>query len=505
MGFLARGDTACVDAYLTPLLRDYVAELRRELPGSSLRIMQSSGGLTDADRFRGPHAILSGPAGGVVAYAHVAAELGERRAIGFDMGGTSTDVSRVDAGEGGATEFERVYETETAGVRIFAPMLAVHTVAAGGGSLCRFDGYRFKVGPESAGAAPGPLCYGDPRGARAHRHRREPRARTPRRRPLPVSAAARAGADGPTPPGNGAARARRAALARGDRERLPRDRQREHGRGDPAGLGRARLRRARVRAGRVRRRRRPARLRARAPARDPARARASARGRALGVRDGPGRRRLARRGGHRPAAARARPRARAREDLRGARGARARRARGRGLRAGADRGAFRASTCATWAPRPRSRSRSTAPGRCASASTPPTRARSATRGRSSRSRRPSRGSRCSGRHRPVSEPAGREDAARDALRRARARAGWRASSATARSATTSRSTSARRSRLARCWPVPRWCSRRRAPWSSIPASSSRSTRRGGSSSPTWPARRLARARRARSIRSGSRS
>jgi 5-oxoprolinase (ATP-hydrolysing) len=143
-------------------LRDYVAELRRELPGSTLRIMQSSGGLTDADRFRGPHAILSGPAGGVVAYAHVAAELGERRAIGFDMGGTSTDVSRVDAGEDGATEFERVYETETAGVRIFAPMLAVHTVAAGGGSLCRFDGYRFKVGPESAGAAPGPLCYGDP-------------------------------------------------------------------------------------------------------------------------------------------------------------------------------------------------------------------------------------------------------------------------------------------------------------------------------------------------------
>ena len=162
MGMLARGDTACVDAYLTPLLRDYVAELRRELPGSTLRIMQSSGGLTDADRFRGPHAILSGPAGGVVAYAHVATELGCRRAIGFDMGGTSTDVSRVDAGDGAAFEFERVYETETAGVRIFAPMLAVHTVAAGGGSLCRFDGYRFKVGPESAGAAPGPLCYGHP-------------------------------------------------------------------------------------------------------------------------------------------------------------------------------------------------------------------------------------------------------------------------------------------------------------------------------------------------------
>ncbi len=162
MGLLARGDTACVDAYLTPLLREYVAELRRELPGSTLRIMQSSGGLTSADRFRGPHAILSGPAGGVVACAHVAAELGAESAIGFDMGGTSTDVCRVDAGPDGAFEFERVYETETAGVRIFAPMLAVHTVAAGGGSLCRFDGYRFRVGPESAGARPGPLCYGDP-------------------------------------------------------------------------------------------------------------------------------------------------------------------------------------------------------------------------------------------------------------------------------------------------------------------------------------------------------
>ena len=161
MGLLARGDTACVDAYLTPLLREYVAALRRELPGSTLRIMQSSGGLTSAERFRGPHAILSGPAGGVVACAHVASGLGAARAIGFDMGGTSTDVCRVDAAPDGSVEFERVYETETAGVRIFAPMLAVHTVAAGGGSLCRFDGYRFRVGPESAGARPGPLCYGD--------------------------------------------------------------------------------------------------------------------------------------------------------------------------------------------------------------------------------------------------------------------------------------------------------------------------------------------------------
>ena len=162
MGLLARGDTACVDAYLTPLLRAYVAELRRELPGSTLRIMQSSGGLAGAEQFRGPHSILSGPAGGVVACAHVAHGLGAPRAVGFDMGGTSTDVCRVEAGPEGDFEFERVYETETAGVRIFAPMLSVHTVAAGGGSLCRFDGHRFRVGPESAGARPGPLCYGNP-------------------------------------------------------------------------------------------------------------------------------------------------------------------------------------------------------------------------------------------------------------------------------------------------------------------------------------------------------
>ncbi len=156
LGLVGRGDTTCVDAYLTPLIRDYVDTLLVELPDSTLRIMQSSGGLTDARRFRGPNAILSGPAGGVVAYAHVARETGLARAIGFDMGGTSTDVSRFDG------EFERVYETETAGVRIRSPMMAIHTVAAGGGSICRYDGYRFTVGPESAGAEPGPLCYGHP-------------------------------------------------------------------------------------------------------------------------------------------------------------------------------------------------------------------------------------------------------------------------------------------------------------------------------------------------------
>ncbi len=156
MGLVGRGDTTVVDAYLTPLIRDYVATLLAEMPGSTLRIMQSSGGLTDARRFRGKNAVLSGPAGGVVACAHVAEASGCRRAIGFDMGGTSTDVSAFSG------TFEREYETEIAGVRLRAPMMAIHTVAAGGGSICRYSGFRFTVGPESAGADPGPLCYGRP-------------------------------------------------------------------------------------------------------------------------------------------------------------------------------------------------------------------------------------------------------------------------------------------------------------------------------------------------------
>jgi 5-oxoprolinase (ATP-hydrolysing) len=156
IGMVGRGDTTTVDAYLTPLIRAYVRALLDELPGSTLQVMQSSGGLQDALAFRGKNAILSGPAGGVVAVARVAEDSGHARAIGFDMGGTSTDVSRYDGG------FERVYETEVAGVRLRAPMMSIHTVAAGGGSLCRYDGYRFTVGPESAGAFPGPICYGHP-------------------------------------------------------------------------------------------------------------------------------------------------------------------------------------------------------------------------------------------------------------------------------------------------------------------------------------------------------
>jgi len=156
-GLLARGETASVDAYLTPLLQAHVRALEAALPGARLRFMQSSGGLTDGVCFRGPAALLSGPAGGVVGAARVAAQAGSARAIGFDMGGTSTDVSLIEAGE-----TERSFESRVAGVHVKAPMLRIHTVAAGGGSLCSFDGFRLTVGPESAGARPGPLCYGRP-------------------------------------------------------------------------------------------------------------------------------------------------------------------------------------------------------------------------------------------------------------------------------------------------------------------------------------------------------
>lgn len=154
MGMLGRGDTSVVDAYLTPLLRRYLDELRAELPGSRVLVMQSSGGLTSAELFRGKNAVLSGPAGGVIAYSAIAKAAGYASAIGFDMGGTSTDVSCFDG------ELERSYESEVAGVRLRAAMMSIHTVAAGGGSICRDNGFRFTVGPESAGAQPGPLCYG---------------------------------------------------------------------------------------------------------------------------------------------------------------------------------------------------------------------------------------------------------------------------------------------------------------------------------------------------------
>jgi 5-oxoprolinase (ATP-hydrolysing) len=153
IGLTARGDTTTADAYLTPLLLTYLRTLENQLPASKLKMMQSSGGLIEANRFRGHNAILSGPAAGVVACARLGRWFGFPNIIGFDMGGTSTDVSRYDG------EFERVYETVTAGVRIKAPMLSIHTVAAGGGSICKFVSGRLMVGPESAGANPGPLCY----------------------------------------------------------------------------------------------------------------------------------------------------------------------------------------------------------------------------------------------------------------------------------------------------------------------------------------------------------
>jgi 5-oxoprolinase (ATP-hydrolysing) len=153
MKLVSRGDTTVVDAYLSPILRRYVTEVARELRGVKLLFMQSNGGLTDAASFRGKDSILSGPAGGIVGMARTAAQAGFSRVIGFDMGGTSTDVSHF------AGAFEREYETQVAGVRMRAPMLSIHTVAAGGGSVLHFDGSRYRVGPDSAGADPGPACY----------------------------------------------------------------------------------------------------------------------------------------------------------------------------------------------------------------------------------------------------------------------------------------------------------------------------------------------------------
>ncbi|MCK7624867.1 hydantoinase B/oxoprolinase family protein [Streptomyces sp. RS10V-4] len=162
MKLVSRGDTTVVDAYLSPILGRYVAEVAAQLPGVRLLFMQSNGGLRQAAHFRGKDAVLSGPAGGVVGMARAAAAAagggpgpdgGFDRVIGFDMGGTSTDVSHY------AGEFERVFGSEVAGVRMRAPMMDIHTVAAGGGSVLHFDGRRYRVGPDSAGADPGPACY----------------------------------------------------------------------------------------------------------------------------------------------------------------------------------------------------------------------------------------------------------------------------------------------------------------------------------------------------------
>jgi 5-oxoprolinase (ATP-hydrolysing) len=153
MKLVPRGDTTVVDAYLSPVLRRYVDQVADQLAGVRLMFMQSNGGLAEARHFRGKDAILSGPAGGIVGMVRMSALAGFDHVIGFDMGGTSTDVSHY------AGEYERVFSAEVAGVRLRAPMLDINTVAAGGGSILHFDGSRYRVGPDSAGATPGPACY----------------------------------------------------------------------------------------------------------------------------------------------------------------------------------------------------------------------------------------------------------------------------------------------------------------------------------------------------------
>jgi 5-oxoprolinase (ATP-hydrolysing) len=159
MKLVSRGDTTVVDAYLSPILRRYVEQVATALEGTAnaatpkLEFMKSDGGLTDARLFQGKDSILSGPAGGIVGAVKTSGNAGFEQVIGFDMGGTSTDVSHFNG------EYERTFETEVAGVRLRAPMLSIHTVAAGGGSILAFDGSRYRVGPESAGAHPGPACY----------------------------------------------------------------------------------------------------------------------------------------------------------------------------------------------------------------------------------------------------------------------------------------------------------------------------------------------------------
>ncbi|MGZ9033256.1 MAG: hydantoinase/oxoprolinase family protein, partial [Rhodospirillales bacterium] len=153
MKVVSRGDTTVVDAYLSPILRRYVDAVAGALGCVRLMFMQSNGGLTDARLFQGKDSILSGPAGGVVGMVRTAERAGFAKVIGFDMGGTSTDVSHYDG------EFERAFDTVVAGVRMRAPIMRIHTVAAGGGSILGFDGARFRVGPHSAGASPGPACY----------------------------------------------------------------------------------------------------------------------------------------------------------------------------------------------------------------------------------------------------------------------------------------------------------------------------------------------------------
>jgi 5-oxoprolinase (ATP-hydrolysing) len=153
MKIVSRGDTTVVDAYVSPLLRRYVDQVASQLGDTRLMFMQSNGGLAQAQRFQGKDSILSGPAGGIVGAKTIAERAGFDHFVAFDMGGTSTDVTHY------AGEYERTFDNMVAGVRIRAPMMHIHTIAAGGGSLLKFDGMRYRVGPQSAGANPGPACY----------------------------------------------------------------------------------------------------------------------------------------------------------------------------------------------------------------------------------------------------------------------------------------------------------------------------------------------------------
>ena len=263
LGLLARTETTVLDAYLTPLLRDHFAALSEELPGSTLEAMQSSGGLIAAPLLTGPHAILSGPAGGLVSVGAIAGAAAAEKAIGFDMGGTSTDVSRW------AGELPVVYEAEHAGLRVRAPMMDIHTIAAGGGSLCRVDGNRLAVGPESAGADPGPLVYGHPEARELTLTDVNVALGRLPVESIPLPAASRAGRGAPRRAGRTARDLRLTPRSAERRRRLRRRGQQRNGRGDPSGVHRPRPRRPRPRLGRLRRRGRAARLRHRPAARHP--------------------------------------------------------------------------------------------------------------------------------------------------------------------------------------------------------------------------------------------
>ena len=286
---VGRGDTTVVDAYLSPILKRYVAQVADEMGTSAsdhvrLMFMMSSGGLTAAELFQGKDAILSGPAGGVVGMAETGREAGFSHLIGFDMGGTSTDVSHYDG------EYERAFETEVAGVRMRAPMMLIHTVAAGGGSILHFDGARFRVGPDSRGRQSGAEML-PPRRA-AHRDRRQCDGR--QADPGFLSENLRSAAE-PCPRlrrGAGRvcearARDRRRPRTRRRGGRLHQDRGREHGERDQEDFGAARLRRHPLCAQLLRRRRRPACLPGRGCARHDQSADPSVLVAAVGVWHGP--------------------------------------------------------------------------------------------------------------------------------------------------------------------------------------------------------------------------